>query len=260
MTQEGPSRWSNGPRRRVARAEHLAAHVMSVLKQRQATTEAGARQAVLDHLLRAVLLPGGFDPALQLDELRGFRVSVDQVVDTYIPLVAREVGEMWVASDVSFAQVTIAALRLQSILVEAVEDVSLRGASSPLDLSMLIVVPEGEQHFLGASVAATQLRQLGCHVATAFCEDTEMVVSRILADGPNAVLFSCGRSAGLATIAQTVLTIRKVVFGAPVLALGGAVPDDGEDLLKATGVDVVTNTVKDVVAICMKQNRALSRR
>ena len=237
---------------------HLAAHVISVLKNRQGTTQTGARQIVLDFLLRAVLQPGLFDPALIQAELRGFRLTVDAIIDTYMPLTAHRLGDMWVASDIDFAQVTIGALRLQGLLAEASEDTTLRGMAPPLDLSMLIVVPEGEQHFLGASVVAAQLRRMGCHVATAFCERNEMIVSRILFDRPNAVLFTCARSAGLETIAQTVFSVRNAIDNAPLLVLGGALPDDDASIVDTTNVDLVTNVAKDVVTLCLKQSRAVT--
>lgn len=240
----------------------LAAHVISVLQKRQTPYQQGVRQFIFDYLSRAVVYQPEFRADLVLAELRGFRLGVDTIIDNYIPAVATELGDMWVRSDVDFAQVTIGALRLQSLLVEATAE-SVPVITTPSqENAVLLIVPDGEQHFLGASVVAAQLRRLGCGVTTSFCEPHEIVMARIVNDHMNAVLFTCARSGGLETIAQTVFSIRQLVDPAPLMILGGSLvgstPDE-KDLQEATGVDVVTNSAADVMSLCYKQSKDETR-
>lgn len=239
--------------------EPLASQVISVLCERQTTGPSGARQVVVDYLLRAVTSQSSFDAGLVMEELRGYRLTIDSIIDLYIPEVANCMGELWMTSDLDFASVTVGALRLQSLLGEASSALvhppkALH--SAPL---ALVVVSEGEQHFLGASVIAAQLRRLGCDVSLSIAEPPKHVTNRVLYDEPDMVLMSCAQVAGLETIARNVKRIRRVMDPAPVIALGGAMRGDLEGIRKTTGVDLVTKSAKDVVSFYTKRRKALSR-
>lgn len=239
----------------------LAQQVISVLCDRQSTSPAGARKVVLDYLVRAIAASPDFDVYCVLDELRGFRLTVDTIIDLYIPQTAVRLGALWETSEIDFAAVTIGALRLQSLLGAASGEMSADRRSGE-DLLALVVVPEGEQHILGASVVAAQLRRLGCDVSVSYCETSGHIARRVAADRPDMVLMSCARGAGLATIARTVKRIRQKNENAdlaPVIALGGAVRGDLDGIRQQTGVDLVTSTAKDVVSFCTKRRKALKQ-
>ncbi|WP_299378360.1 cobalamin-dependent protein [uncultured Tateyamaria sp.] len=240
--------------------EPLAHQVISVLCERQTVTSAGARQVALDYLVRACITPEPFDPAQVLDELRGYRLTLDGVIDLYIPQAAETLGLMWKSSDLDFAGVTVGALRLQALLAEAAV---VTPGSSPEDgsaLQALVIVPEGEQHFLGACVLAAQLRRLGCGVALSISEKPRQITTRIVCDAPDMVLISCARIAALETVSRTVKRIRSSAERMPVLALGGPLRGNADGIRDQTGVDLVTNTATDVVGFCTKRKKALSGR
>ncbi|WP_223421679.1 cobalamin B12-binding domain-containing protein [Tateyamaria pelophila] len=239
----------------------LASQVLKFLSERQNVGATGARSVVLDYLVRATLSPKWFDPVQVMHELRGYRLTVDTVIDLYIPQTAVCLGELWVTSDIDFAEVTVGSLRLQSLLIEASVDATCRSAANAAEvLSALVVVPEGEQHFLGATVAGGQLRRLGCDASVAFCESSKEIEERIKFDQPDMVLFSCARGAPLEYVARTVDKVRALATAPPVLALGGPIKGDLGGIKEYTDVDLVTNFVKDVVSFCAKRQKALGGR
>lgn len=239
----------------------LASQVIDVLCERQSVHGPGARKFVLDYLMRAITRKDNFLPALMLEELRGHRLTPDMIIDTYVPLVAQELGELWTRDVLDFAQVTVGSMRLQSLLSEAAgEIVPIPRRAQPYqnELSALVVVPMGEQHFLGASVLAAQLRRIGVSTSVSFCEvDTQLIV-RVEMDVPDMVLFSVARPEALEVVCRTVKKIKRAVNPAPVLAIGGAMRGDAAMLRDETGVDLVTSVAKDVVAFSAKRLRAMS--
>lgn len=239
----------------------LATQVIDILCERQTENAPGARKFVLDYLLRSIIQKDDFKPAHMLAELRGHRLTPDAIIDLYVPLVAQELGEMWTRDALDFAQVTIGSMRLQSLLSEAASDIvpfPRRGKNHQPALSALVVVPQGEQHFLGASVLSAQLRRMGVSAGISFCEkDTDLVV-RVEMDQPDMVLYSVARPEALEVVQRTVKKIKRAVLPAPVLALGGAMRGDAATLRERTGVDLVTSIAKDVVAFSAKRARALS--
>lgn len=239
--------------------DELASQVISLICERQTSTASGARKFVLDYLMRAVLRRGSYEPALMLAELRGHRLTPDAIIDTYVPLVAQQLGDMWIRDELNFAQVTVGAMRLQSLLGEASAEMVPILYRDQTELAALVVVPEGEQHFLGASVLSAQLRRFGVAVAMSICEDEQQVLARVEMEVPNMVLFSVARVQALEVVERTVTKIKRAVKPSPVLALGGALCGDNDGIRKKTGVDLVTSTTKDVVGFCTKRLQALGK-
>ena len=237
-------------RSRPKHVDVLASKVISVLNERQAVTMAGLRQFVLDHILRAVLSKDAFDASGLLAELRGHRLTVDAIIDMYVPAVARLLGDHWVDDGIGFADVTIGVLRLQSLLDAAATVTRIDRHPDATSLNALVLVPQGEQHFLGASVLSGQLRRIGCEVAMSFDEDMETLSARLMRQVPDIIMITCARYETLAVIAETVHTIRRTVPVAPVLALGGAIKMDPVRIIEQTDVDVVTSNVQEAVNFC----------
>jgi len=238
-------------------ADVLASRVISVLRERQVTAPDGARRVVLDHLLRAVCRGGAFDAAEVLDVLRSYRIPLDLMIELYVPRAAERLGEMWMEDEITFATVTIATLRLQSVLAEASGQM-FHSPKSEGHFRMLVVVPQDEQHFLGASVLAAQLRRLGCETQMSFAEDHSTLRQRALFDRPDALLFTCARAAALEQIGQIVLGIRNAMPEAPVMAVGGAVRAARDVVMEMTGADIVTTEAKDVIAFCAQRRKAVT--
>lgn len=239
--------------------EDLASRVINVLRHRQSQTKSGARQFLLDYLLRAAIQPSGFHPPSVAIELRGHRIGPDAIIDLYIPWVAEELGNMWVRSELDFATVTIGALRLQSLLGEVSSEITYNQSMDPTDLAALVVVPQGEQHFLGAHVAAAQLRRFGVSVSMSFCESDNVTLARVEMDAPDMVLMSCARLEGLEVIERSVKKIKLALQPSPVLAIGGSLKGNARGIRRKTDVDLVTNSVKEVVAFTAKRRKALAK-
>ncbi|MEP3056261.1 hypothetical protein [Ascidiaceihabitans sp.] len=234
----------------------LVSQVIAALRDRKPIVAGGPRQHALDHLVEAVVASAGFDPRQMFADLAAHRVTEVEAVDVYIPHAAEVLGVRWLEDDLSFADVTIAALRLQA-MVRSMSWAPFAGVDA---MSALIVLPESEQHFLGGSVLMSQLERLGLSVEMSMCEPQSKVVSRILHDRPEVILFTCSGAAALASITETVQNILRTVAMPPVLALGGPIVSQKDSLKETTGVDIVTCEITDVVEVCASKRNAQSGR
>lgn len=243
------------PRNRPDKVDAFASTVISMLRHRQAVSVEGLRQFVLDYLVRAILSPSRFDAIAVCEEMRGFRLAYDALIDLYVPAAARILGEEWVDDHIDFAEVTVGTMRLQALLEQASMQVTPEGQLCQDALHVLVVIPQGEQHFLGASVVAAQARRLGCDVSISFDEDFGSLQSRILQDAPDLVMISCGRREQLETVAGTVQSINDVLNDGPVIAVGGAFLMEADAVTNIKGVDIVTGVVTEAVAFCTRRSR-----
>lgn len=253
MPQDDQNKATSAVLRQPFGASELAKNAVSLLKERQAYTSSGARQFILDHLIRAVLSKSDFYPAEMLDELSGHRLSIDAIIDIYIPAAARILGQQWFDDDIDFATVTVASMRLQALL--SIASVDSLDFIRPLEnmISSTIVVPLGEQHTLGAFVLAAQLRRLGARVDVSFCETATDVVTRMLTDPPDIIMFTASTRATLETVAHLVLDISKVHPSAPIFALGGGFLEAEETAKEISGVDLVTRHAREALSFVASQ-------
>lgn len=236
-------------------ASALAESAVSVLSRRQDRDDSGTRRYMLDHLVRGICSTKGFDSAAILDEMRGQRLSIDALIDAYVPAAARQLGDMWKRDDISFATVTVGSLRLQSLLSTASAE-SL-DFIRPVDdaLSMLIVVPLGEDHSLGAFVLAAQLRRLGARVEFSFCESRPDLVSRVQCDTPDMVLFSASCRATLDYIGGTVAKFQEFSAKVPPIVVGGCLRENGTLARDISGADMITRNARDAVTLAANRRR-----
>lgn len=253
MSPDDQSNLRGVQRSRPETVDALASTVISVLRGRQTTSCDGLRQFVLDHILRAILHPGVFEPDALLIELRGYRLTVDAVIDLYVPTAARLLGDRWEDDKINFAQVTVGTMRLQSLLAEASSEAALHAKPLQNHLACLVLIPQGEQHFLGASVLAGQLRRLGCDVGMSYDEDFGSLSKRLVADMPDMILMTSARRETLESVSNTVQTVRNLTPQPPLVVVGGAMQVPTEDVTELTGADLVTNVAEEAVAFCVKR-------
>lgn len=224
----------------------FAAEVVARLVSRDSGVRFALQPKLLDRLTEAVETGGaeGFE-ALK-PELKRARISAAMLADGYIPEIARRMGQAWEDDRLTFAEVTMALARLQAILREigsgwAADASGLVGAQA----AVLLIVPEGEQHTLGALVMTGQLRRQGVSVCLRIGpkeSDLRAMFARRQFDGAMLSLASEDR---LEACKQLVQLLRDLSRNRIRIALGGNVVNhDAGALARRTGVDVVTNDLE----------------
>ena len=88
-------------------------------------------------------------------------ISAKEIFEVFIPDAARQLGKCWVQNTLSFAEVTLATSRLQTI-AKQFEGLYIgsfnSGASGP---EIMIISPKQEQHTFGAQMITRQFQRLG---------------------------------------------------------------------------------------------------
>lgn len=191
-------------------------------------------------------------------ELKRARISPPAMADLYIPTVARRLGQGWEDDTISFAEVTMGVARLQAILREIGESWGADGVGGEGQATMLFVLPSGEQHTLGALVAAGWLRRRGISVclriAPSFAEIEDVLASRNF-DG---AMISIACHDKVITCTRLVRAIRSHAKNDLKIAVGGALSSFDDAALLATGADIVTNDLASAVAALVPRERTMA--
>jgi len=226
----------------------FAAEVVARLVLRDGTDEAGLREALLQRFLTAVASsdPGAFE-ALK-PELKRARVSASSLADCYIPEAARRLGEAWETDSMSFANVTMGVARMQAILREIGAAWSADAMGQTGGPTLLVILPQGEQHTLGAMVLAGRLRRMGVSVSMRI-SPTAAEIARYVAERTfDGTLISIACNDRLETCRILVKTLKEAQSGGMKVAVGGAIRDSAESVKQATGADLVTNDIFEALS------------
>ena len=231
----------------------LVAEVLRQLrnKERRFRTRSVARVCpkLLHVLLDATLAPD-FDPVPVLQAFQDQGIHPNDIADAYVPAAARKLGCDWERDRLSFARVTVAAGRLQSLLGRLAQPNDTVRSAHPGAPSVLLVSFEGDQHTLGWKLLSVQLRRRGAaahavlDIAPGSVADIAEQISFDL------VLVSASRPQVLGQVARMVAAMRARMIDVPPIVLGGIIVDLLDD----------AEVPDDIIGITNCLDTALSRR
>lgn len=227
----------------------FAAEVVARLVARDPGEDTGPREDVLQRFMAAIASTDPLAFEELKPELKRARITAALLADVYIPEVARRLGQAWMDDCASFAEVTMGVARMQAILRE-IGSAWIADASGQVDgPTLLVVLPIGEQHTLGAMVLAGQLRRLGVSVSMQIAPSVADLGAYVAARRFDGAMISVAGDGALETCAKLIKIIKSSSVTPIKVAVGGALLETGNDLLQLTGADVVTNDIEYALSV-----------
>ncbi|MBK5947608.1 hypothetical protein CCR83_14410 [Rhodobacter veldkampii DSM 11550] len=234
----------------MSEVDQVASQVVALLASRSARSEGKPREELVTRLIEAVLSPDLSALGEYLAELRRMRVSAAALADIYIPEASRRMGHSWDDDSMGFVDVTIGTARLQSLLREI-------GAGWIADHSgetgrgtILMVVPQHEQHTLGAMVAVTQMRRMGVSVCLQLAPEMPELRRLLATRRFDAVMLSVACEERIPFARDYIASLRANMARPTPVIVGGAVIGCAADVRALTGADVATNDLNEALKSC----------
>lgn len=198
-------------------------------------------RAAVDSLCSALV---GSEPELALAMTRAALasgLSFDALCDTRLAPAARRLGTLWEEDRLSFAEVSLAANRLFSIL----RNVAQRPAPRADTRFAVFTVPPGEEHVLGVTMAAERARGAGWEVSLILGLPHRELVARIARAAPDVIGLSLSSPRGLLPLTRLVVALRVAAPASPIVVCGPGVADLHDTL---PGVDLMTPDYETAMA------------
>jgi len=238
-----------GTGHRFVAAEFLATRALAALAgSRTEAGDSGTGCHPLDILCDALAREDTLTLEQMMAALPGAAASPDEMIDRHIPELARRLGDRWFEDISSFAEVSIASSRLQRLVREVGQRRESYGKSQD-DARALLVVPGAEQHTLGATVAANQLRRNGIFVDMSVGEPITTLQHKVEREGFAMIGLSVGTDESLRSAPAIISAIRKTGRETPVI-LGGASFADAGGFACDCGADLVTESIPEALEFC----------
>ncbi len=228
----------------------FAAGVLDVLVDRNRRTTSALRRDLVVALSEGMVAQDEMRIGATLREIRRACISPSAMADTYIPEAAALLGAYWATDRMGFSDVTIATARLQALVRAIGTRWGGDATHVPGRRSILMVVPEGEDHTLGAVVASGRLRRMGLSVCLRLGPSRTEVMEILRTRSFDAAMISIGHGQQLEAPRKMVNTLRCFgPRGLPIL-VGGSADASGADLVAGTGADFATQDLGAALAFC----------
>lgn len=221
----------------------FASQVVSLLAERNARQFAEPRESLIDGLTAAALSGSKERFAELLEEMKQSRISVAALADIYIPIAARRMGEAWDEDRMSWMEVSMAVSRLQSLLREIGVAWAADQAGDTGHGTVLLIIPDREQHTLGPMVAMGQMRRFGVSVCLRIAPSLDELRSLVASRSFDGVMISVAVAEKLESVRKTVKFLKSVSSSPLPVIVGGAVMTTRDDAAECTGADLASNDI-----------------
>jgi methylmalonyl-CoA mutase cobalamin-binding subunit len=184
------------------------------------------------------------------------RITADDVMDVYLPHAVCVIGNQWHEEEIDILNASMACARMQNILREIGHAWVSDGTGRQGDGRVLLTLPVGEQHTLGAMLAANQLRRRGVSVKIALSPEMTELHSIMERNRFHAVFISVSNVSSVMPCAEMVRELRALsASDMPVIIGGGLVSNEilGNDprrIAEMTGANLVTNDIDYALHFC----------
>ena len=176
--------------------------------------------------------------------------SAEDLIDHYIPMVARLLGDGWCVDHLGFAEVTIGVARLQGH-VRMLDQRTRRQELSPTDQpSVLLCVAPNCFHTLGPLIALSQFRRLGASVRLLLTQSPEDLADAMANTSYDAIALTATAHERLEVLREFVDIVRGRCGNPPPIVVGGSILDLEPETHILVGADHAARTPQEALTLC----------
>ncbi|UWR24392.1 B12-binding domain-containing protein [Sulfitobacter sp. S190] len=231
----------------------VARQALNILARGRPRASGPIDRRLFDQLMDVVIDPNDVRMEAVRAIMRARGVNDAAIADHYIPALARELGALWSADQLSFQNVSLGSIHLTALLRQLDPSWCSPQRKTPqLGGTICIIVPQGVQHTLGASILAGQLRRAGEVVRLGFDLPLQDIPAFVGPPDTSAALISASSFEGLDFLGTVVRRIKQGNAWLPIL-IGGNALDRDEDLCELTGADFATTDWKTALSLCSQR-------
>ena len=168
-------------------------------------------------------------------------ISIIDLFETYFPEAAKLLGEDWLEDRLTFAQVTIAMAKLQSLTRYYESSYCTELSYNINQPEILLIVPIGETHTFGAQMAYRKFKRLGTSPYLAIGYNPKELKDLITTHKFGLIGMSVGDCVNKKNCINLLKDLRSITKDTTPIILGGSVIESNKSFSKELEVDFVSN-------------------
>lgn len=184
------------------------------------------------------------------------RISPEHVIDRYFPSAIGIIGTAWHEAEIDILSATIAISRLQVLLRDFGRAWVADRADGHDKGRVLLILPAGEQHSLGALVAANRLRRMGVSVKIGILDHDRQIDALLDGRDYHGIMFSLSNDTSLPSCTDLIRAIRRATGASVPIVVGGGLvcraarANKAQRIAGLTAADLATSDVREAVTAC----------
>lgn len=240
------------------RVADLATLALEEIGRRGAPGTESRGEDAVRRVLDSVFTASAFDAAELEGTLLGLRLKPGEIMDIVIPAAARALGRMWEEDEAGFLEVSLACARLQELCRRCGHDWNCDPMQQDCT-AVLVAVPEGEDHILGAIVLADQLRRRKLSVHIQFQATAGSILERLRHGPYDCLFFSASTQASFGRLRDLLRALRAELGSCPIIAVGGQILNSDEARLLKTDrlTDYLSQDVEEVLSAVERESKPI---
>ncbi|MEO0575122.1 MAG: cobalamin B12-binding domain-containing protein [Pseudomonadota bacterium] len=196
-----------------------------------------------------LLSPKPDDARETIDFLRQRGYTLVQIYGSLLTPAARHLGEMWEEDECSFAEVTIAMMKIRHIFATTAPLFPVTGPKKSVDAPAIILttVP-GEQHTFGMYLTVEHFRAAGWHVWSGASRNTRELIELVRSEHCDVIGISIGAATNFSTVQSAVNEARTHSVNPDVkIIAGGQLISTQPELFDEATFDLVSDDIDSIV-------------
>lgn len=230
----------------------LVESALRIVSLQKSNAQPQTRQDWVEHLTEALMSEADAPHQAIIASMMSRGISSEDILQTYVPAAAHTLGELWVSDRASFVDVTVGGARLQQLFRSSAGQApgSWPGRSIPLGQSMLMVIPEFENHSLGAFVAADSLRRHGIWMHMGIGLHRDELVATVDQSRFSAIGISLTTAETAAQTGELIKYLRDRLEHVPPVVIGGRAVEIVDCIDEETGADFAVQSAREAIEKC----------
>ena len=182
-----------------------------------------------------------------IDKLIKCGRSIELILDSYLPTIAKRLGEDWVADEISFSNVTIALGKIQ-FLNSKFEPLYISFLNSAYyKTKTLIIIPKGEDHTYGGIAATRKLRGMGIDAFLIFDFNKNELENLLFERNYDFIGISSANNFMIEKINNLSSKISAIVERKTPIVLGGNLVNTYKQTNDKLKVDFITQNLEEIL-------------
>ena len=182
-----------------------------------------------------------------IDKLIRYGRSIELILDSYLPTIAKKLGDAWVADEISFSDVTIALGKIQ-FLNSKFEPLYISCLNSAYyKTKTLIIIPKGEDHTYGGIAATRKLRGMGIDAFLFFEFKKNELENLLFERNYDFIGISSANNCMIEKINHLSTKISDIVERKTPIVLGGNLVNTYKQTNGKLKVDFITQNLEEIL-------------
>ena len=182
--------------------------------------------------------------------------SIELILDSYFPIIAKRLGDQWVSDEITFSEVTIALGKIQFLnsKMEHQYLANLKVKSS--NTKILMLIPTGEHHTYGGIAATRKLRGFGTKPFLTLDYKNEELEDLLYNEHYEFIGISSANNFMVDNINKLTIQIRNIIEKKVPVVLGGNLVNTYKKTNEKLKVDLVSQNIEQVlIELNLKYNK-----